>query len=342
MRAVSVGLLTSVAAAIALHAAGAAQIRTFNVERQLTDRFGFTPAEVAQARNGQAVSKLLPTKDDGEVGILGVVRIDADPERLVVWFKDVAGFRKAAELGLSRRLSNPPAIGDFADLSLDADELSALRTCRPGNCDLRMGERAIQRFQTEVDWTAADAARRANLLTRQLLLGHAQAYLKGGDDALGAYHNEKAPRVLVDEFRQLLSQSRALYDIAPPLAAYLERFPSAELPGSESFLYWAKGGAGPDSSITLHQLVIYRAPSGGETFIADKQLYASRYVEAAITVVSLAAAPDGKGFYALVGARARSTMLRGMAARLLRGRVEKAARDTTSMYLDWLRASLTV
>ena len=341
MRRVLLSALLGVGAAMVLHAAGAAQVRTFDVERQLSERFGFTAAEVAQARNGQAVSKLLPTKDDGEVGILGAVRIDADPERLVVWFKDVASFRKAAELGLSRRLSAPPAIGDFADLSLDAGELSALRTCRPGDCDLRMGDRAIQRFQTEVDWTAADAARRANLLARQLLLGHAQAYLKGGDQALGAYHNEKAPRVLADEFRQLLSQSTALYDIAPPLAAYLERFPSAELPGSEQFLYWAKGGVGNDASITLHQLVIYRAP-GGETFIADKQLYASRYADAAITVVSLAAAPDGKGFYALVGARARSTMLKGIGARLLRGRVEKAARDTTSMYLDWIRASLTV
>ena len=154
-------------------------------------------------------------------------------------------------------------------------------------------------------------------------------------------HDEKAPRVHADEFRRLLSQSTALHEIAPPLATYLERFPSAELPGSEQFLYWGKGGVGPDASITLHQLIIHRA-QGGETMIVDKQLYASRYVDAAIAVVSLAAAPDGKGFYALIGARARSTMLKGMAARLLRGRVEKATRDTMSMYLDWLRASLTV
>ena len=341
MRARSLPALISVAAAMTLQAPGAAQTRTLDVERELATRFGFTPAEIGQARNGQAVSKELSTKDAGEVGILGAVRIDASPERLVLWFKDVASFRKAAELGLSRRLSDPPSVGDFADLSLDANELSALRTCRPGNCDLRMGDRAIQRFQTEVDWTAADAARRANLLTRQLLLGHAEAYLRGGDAALGAYHNEKAPRVHGDEFRRLLSQSTALHDIAPPLAAYLEQFPSAQLPGSEQFLYWAKGGAGPDVSITLHQMVIYRAP-GGETFIADKQLYASRYVDAALTMVSLVAAPDGKGYYALVGARARSTMLTGVGARLLRGRVVDAASDTTSMYLNWLRASLTM
>ena len=333
------GTVMAVAAAMALDTAGAAQTSNTDIERQLSGRFGFTPAEIAQVRSGQAVTKLLPSKEAGEAGVLGAVRINGNPERLIVWLKDVASFRKAAELGVSRRLSDPPAIGDFADLSLDAGELSALRDCRPGNCDLRIGDTAMQRFQTEVDWTAADAGRRANLLTRQLLLGHAQAYLQGGDAALGAYHNERTPRVLGDEFRHLLSQATALHDIAPPLAAYLAGFPSAPLPGSEQFLYWAKGGVGPDASVTLHQLVIYRAP-GGETFVADKQLYSSRYVDAAITVISIAPSADSTGFYALIGARARSTMLKGFAARVLRAGVEKTARETTSMYLDWIRASL--
>ena len=44
---------------------------------------------------------------------------------------------------------------------------------------------------------------------------------------------------------------------------------------------------------------------------------------------------------ALVGARARSSMLNGVAARLLRGRVETATRDTTKMYLEWIRQSLS-
>ena len=76
-------------------------------------------------------------------------------------------------------------------------------------------------------------------------------------------------------------------------------------------------------------------------FIVDKQLYASRYIDAELTVVSLASAPNGQGFYAIVGARARSSMLGGMATRLLRGKVEKATRETAAMYLDWIKASLS-
>ena len=196
--------------------------------------------------------------------MLAAVRINGQASRLASWLRDVANFRKAAELGISHRLSAQPQIGDFADLSLDADELAALRECRPGKCDLLLGDKAIASFQADVDWTSPDAGRRANLTLRQLLLSYADAYLKGGDQALGAVHDEKNPRVRVDEFHQVLWQSKELYDIAPPLTAYLEQFPNARPPAADQFLYWGKGGVGPDASITLHQIVIYPAP-GGET-----------------------------------------------------------------------------
>lgn len=93
--------------------------------------------------------------------------------------------------------------------------------------------------------------------------------------------------------------------------------------------------------MTLHQIVIYHAP-GGDVLIADKQIYASRYTDAAIFVLSLASSSDGTGYYAMIGARARATMLGGMAARMLRGRVEKETVSTSAMYLNWIRQSLSM
>ena len=326
--------------AVSVFPTAAAQVRKIDPERLLADRFGFTPDELSRASSGQAVAKLLPRNDASDIGVLAAVRINAQASRLVGWLRNVASFRKAAELGLSRRLSDQPQIGDFADLSLDADELDTLRKCRPGNCELLLGDKAIARFQSDVDWTSADAGRRANLTMRQLLLGYADAYLRGGDQALGAMHDLKNPRLRADEFHQVLWQSKELYDIAPPLTAYLEQFPNARPPAADQFLYWGKGGVGPDASVTLHQIIIYPTP-GGETFVVDKQIFASRYLDAGLVVFSLALSPDGKGFYAIAGARARSRMLGGTAARLFRGRVEKATRDTATMYLDWVRASMT-
>ena len=212
---------------------------------------------------------------------------------------------------------------------------------RPGKCDLLLGDKAIASFQADVDWTSPDAGRRANLTLRQLLLSYADAYLKGGDQALGAAHDEKNPRVRVDEFHQVLWQSKELYEIAPPLTAYLEQFPERRAARGGSISVLGKGRGRARSVITLHQIVIYPAP-GGEIYVVDKLLFSSRYIDAGLVVISLASSPDGQGFYAIAGARARSRMLNGTAARLLRGRVEKATVETATMYLDWVRASMTI
>jgi hypothetical protein len=317
---------------------GIAAAQPVDVERVLAERFGFSPADVAQVRAGQLLTRTLPAQGP-EMGVVGVVRIADDRERLVRWIRDVADFRKAAELGVSRRLSSPPAINDFADLALDGGELAALAQCEPGKCALRLGDQAIARFRSAVDWTAADAGRRANLLARQLMLSYAEAYLRGGDGALGAVHNERNPRGVAEEFRALIRSATSLYGLAGPLATHLERFPQVEFPGREQFLYWAKGGAGPEPSITLHHVVIYQDPAGS-LYIADKQLYASRYTDASLLVLSLGTPPDGKGYYLLAGMRARSSMLEGVTARLLRGRIEEESRSYTQIYLDWLRRSL--
>jgi hypothetical protein len=314
------------------------QVQPPDVEHTLVERFGFSAAEVAQLRGGQLVVKTLPAQGP-EIAVLGAVRIADAKERLVRWIRDVEGFRKAAELGQSRKLSSPPTINDFGDLALDTPELAALQKCQPGDCALRLGDRAIARFRAEVDWTAADAGRRANLLTRQLMLGYAEAYLRGGDEALGAAHNEKKPHLVAEEFRTLIRNATNLYALASPLATYLEQFPKAQLPGVEEFLYWAKGGAGPEPAITLHHLVIHRDPGGG-VYVANKQLYASRYADAGLLVLWLSTPPDGKGYYLLAGVRSRSTMLEGLPARLLRGRVEEESRSYTEIYLDWIRRSL--
>jgi hypothetical protein len=314
-----------------------ARVQTLDVERVLAERFGFSTAEVEQVRAGQLLVKTLPSPES-ELGVGGVVRIPDDKDRLVRWIRDVEGFRKAADLGMSRKLSSPPAINDFGELALDANELAALQKCQPGDCALRLGDRAIARFQ-ELDWNAADVGRRANLLARQLMLGYAEAYLRGGDEALGAAHNERQPRVVADGFRALIQDATNLQALAGPLATYLVRFPKAQLSGVEEFLYWAKGGLGPDPAITLHHLVIHR-DGGGGVYVADKQLYASRYIDTALLVLWLAPPPDGKGYYLLGGLRARSTMLEGFAARLLRGKIEETSRSDTEIYLDWIRKSL--
>jgi hypothetical protein len=50
---------------------------------------------------------------------------------------------------------------------------------------------------------------------------------------------------VADGFRALLRDATNLRALSGPLAAYLERFPTAQLPSVEEFLYWGRAASGP-------------------------------------------------------------------------------------------------
>ncbi len=100
-----------------------------------------------------------------------------------------------------------PGIAAVQPLDVER-ELGALQKCQRGDCGLRLGEQAIASFRTGLAWTAADAGREANLVARRLMLGYAEAYLRGGDEGLGATYDEKKPRLVAEDFRELIRVPR--------------------------------------------------------------------------------------------------------------------------------------
>ena len=296
-------------------------------ERVLGERLQFSASEVEQARSGQPIARMIDGADRDELAVVGAIRLDGDKKRLVNWIRDVGQFRHMAELGLTRAISSPPAVGSFADLALDAKDLAALQSCRSGRCDLRLPDAAMTQFQSEVQWGTPDAATQANALAAKMLTGYAQSYLAGGDAAIG------------NDFGDLLRTATTLYALAPEFANYLERFPKSTLAGVDQRLYWTNMAEGSSSIISLHHLVVYQRPSG-DVIIADKTIYASRYFDVAALVLSMQETADGRGYYLIAGSRARSSRLEGVAGRILRREVEKSATDTVRMYLGWIRDSL--
>jgi hypothetical protein len=91
----------------------------------------------------------------------------------------------------------------------------------------------------------------------------------------------------------------------------------------------------------VHHLVIHR-PRAGEVWIADKNIYATRYLDAGVMVIGLYDTPDGTGYYAVAGSRIKASRLGGVAATVLRRQVERSAADTVRTYLEWLRESLAL
>ena len=83
-------------------------------ERVLGERLQFSASEVEQARSGQPIARMIDGADRDELAVVGAIRLDGDKKRLVNWIRDVGQFRHMAELGLTRAISSPPAVGSVA------------------------------------------------------------------------------------------------------------------------------------------------------------------------------------------------------------------------------------
>lgn len=306
---------------------GAMQTARTDPERILAERFQFSATDIGQARRGQPIARMIAVPDRAELAVVGALRLDGDKKRLVDWVRNIEHFRHAAELGLTRAIESPPGAQSFAELALDAQDLATLQACRPGRCDLRVPDEVMAEFQSGVAWGTPEAPAKANTLFAGMLTEYAAAYLHGGDAAVS------------NNFGDLIRGATTLYELAPEFAAYLENFPGSTLAGVDQRVYWTNLADPSGSIISLHHLVVHQRPSG-DVIIADKTFYASRYFDVAALVLSMQETPDGKGYYLIAGSRARSSRLTGVAGRMLRGRVEKAAADTVKMYLVWLRDSL--
>ena len=305
----------------------------------LRERYNLSVDDIARARAGEPVAKLLTSTGRDRLAVVGAVRVDGDKSRLADWVRNIEHFRGAAELGVARVVPSPPAVTAFADLSLDAKDLADLQRCRLDKCALRLPVDVLARVQRDVRWGSPEAASDANALVRQMLAGYAEAYLRGGNDAVAAYGGGQAGSSFATDIRGLLREATVLPQVAPELAAYLERFPAAALADADQMLYWSVVPAGSDLVVGLHHLVVFRR-GPGQTLIADKTLYSSRYFEAGMLVISLSDAADGRGYYVIAGSRITSSQLSGAAAKVLRRQVERSALDLVRMYLGWLRESL--
>jgi hypothetical protein len=59
---------------------------------------------------------------------------------------------------------------DLKSLILPAPDVTALRECRPGDCDVKLPAVAMHRFRNDVDWLSPNAARKGDEVAREMIL----------------------------------------------------------------------------------------------------------------------------------------------------------------------------
>jgi hypothetical protein len=279
-----------------------------------------TAGKHKQLLAGQPVTQHLDTDPAKEVAIFGAVWINAPMARYVTAVKDIESFEMGDSFLVTKRISDPPRLEDFDQLSLPPDDIAHLKTCKVGDCEVKVSEAALTRIQKEIDWSKPTATADVERSIRRLALEYVTGYLEGGNTRLATYRDGKRPTFVAQELAAMIDRMPSLTDYLPDLKKYLLDYPRVTLPNAESFLYWQNVKFGLKSTIRINHLTI--ADERSHVAVVSKMLYASHYFRTAIELRVLVPDPTrGEGFWFANVNRSRSDGLDGFVGSLIRGKV---------------------
>jgi hypothetical protein len=283
-----------------------------------------TADEYTQLLAGQPVTQLLETDPAKEVAIFGAVWVKAPTARYLSAVKDIESFEKGDNFLVTKRISNPPRLEDFDQLSLPPEDIADLRSCKVGDCEVKLGESALMRIQTETDWSKPNATADVERTMRRLAQEYVTAYLEGGNSRLAVYRDAKRPTFVAQEFAAMVDRMPEMTNYLPDLKNYLLGYPKMTLPNAESFLYWQNAKFGLKPTIRITHLTIVNQQS--HIAVVSKMLYASHYFWTAIELRVLVPDPArGEGFWFANVNRSRSDGLNGFVGSMIRGKVRGEA-----------------
>jgi len=283
-----------------------------------------TPEKQKQLLAGQPVTRLLETDPSKEVAIFGAIWINAPIARYVAAVKDIEEFEKGDNFLATKRISSPPQLEDFDKLTLPPDDVSDLKTCTVGKCEVKLGQAALLRIQKETDWSKQTAPAEVGRAIRKLALEYVTGYLEGGNSRLAVYRDANRPTFVAQEFESMVNRMPALTDYLPDLKKYLIGYPNVTLRRAESFLYWQNVKFGLKPTIRINHLTI--ADEQTHVAVVSKMLYSSHYFWTAIELRVLVPDPArGEGFWFVNLNRSRSDGLSGFTGSVIRGKVRGEA-----------------
>ncbi len=314
------------------------------VDNLLRQKLRFSAADLRALDAGSAVIKNLDTPIREELAFVAAVYLDAPSGTFVERFRDIVQFESGPGIPQIARFSSPPRFEDLASLTLPRTDVTTLRRCRPGDCDVKLSAAAMRRFRNEVDWSSPNAARQADEVAREMIFDLVRAYQAEGNRALGHYEDGDEPLPVAEQFRALLASRDPLPDPVPELLAYLDGYPHGRVAGAEDFFYWTVVDFGLKQTIRVNHVTIYPLggsppPSGVRYAIAIKQLYASHYFH---TTLELRFLVDddrraGRGTSLISITRSRNDGMTGFKGLFLRPIIRTRSRDAVRSYLDQVK-----
>jgi len=301
--------------------------------RFLQQSIGLDAAQLSAMERGEAVVKVLDTRDRRDVALFGIVTADVTREAYVRRIRDFQSSLRTATRARFGIFSNPPTAADVAAVTIAERDVKDMRDCRPGDCVVKLPATDMQRIQQQVNWSAPDVQAQIDAYARRRLVEYVTDYRTRGDSAMAVYDDRGTLNVRSSEaFAALLTESPYVYENVPSLTRYLSSYPRGTLPDATEIIFWSEDvmpRLRPILSVT-HQVVYTPQEQPTMAVVVAKQIYANHYFEAALDLTGVVdrRGTDGRpGLYVLVLRRYRFDNMPSGGILNIRGRAVGALRD---------------
>lgn len=274
--------------------------------------------QLAALERGEVVTKLLPTSEKAEIAAFGAVKTTGTPDALLRLGRDVQRFRKVPQIPEMGLFSSPPKLEDLRGLTHPPADIAALKSCRAGQCDVKIGTKGLEMI-SKVNWSAPEAEQQAIGIFNQGMVELERAYQQGGVDALGDVQDKKTAKQRSQEHRALLEHSPYLATYVKEFNDYVAAYPQGRLAGAEDIHYWTKDTFGLKPVVSVYHMTLSKSARGA--MVANRQVAASHFFNAALEILAGVPAADGKGLYLLSLYRTRLDPPTGILAGALMGKV---------------------
>ncbi|HEY8535962.1 MAG TPA: hypothetical protein VIL25_05915, partial [Vicinamibacterales bacterium] len=297
-------------------------------------------SEHARLDRGETIVRTLEAKD-GQLAVIAATPLDASPDDLLAWMRAIEDLKRSRFVQQIGRFSNPPRVEDLADLTLDDNDLRTIRDCRPGACGMKLTEAEIARLRNAAsgpDWQQAIQRE-----FRHVMVDRVSRYQAAGLHALEAPADRTHAAAPAQVFTAILEQSPYLTERLPGVAAWLRGYPKTAGPSVESFFYWSKelyGRGKPVVSITHVAMMRPPAEQGPAVVVAGRQIFATHYINGALSLTMLLREPDQGHAYLVYLNRSQVDVLTGFFGGIARTIVERRLRRDAPEILRGLRARL--
>ena len=302
----------------------------------------FTAADLTMLQGGMVVAHANADKS-GEIVTQAAVRIQAPHAQVVSYYGQMISYVDGKVVLGFGQFSNPASPEDVARLAFDRGDIDALKGCRVGSCEVRIGSTALSALQAAIDWKAADYPDRVNEFARKTIVDYVTAYRARGDAALVTYHDGNKPVSLKSEWSALLAGARNVHAFLPGLVRHLSSFPGDPLAGARDIVYWIKEDYGQKPIVSVVHAVVYTPKEGEDrTVVAQKYIYTSHYYDASLAIAWIASGTENGApvTYILYSNRSRGGMLRGGMRGIARTVAEKMAREGAEQTLSMIKLVL--